>query len=114
MVEALRLIRTDRAGREALWTNIRYLRDGLKRLGFRTGETESAIIPVIVGDESKLGAFHNELRARGVFTNLVTYPAVRRKECRLRVSVMSTLTRAEMDLALSIFGDLGRKHGIIA
>ncbi len=114
LVEVLRLIRADRAGRVALWTNIRRLRDGLKNLGFDTGDTASAIIPVIVGDEDRLAAFHNELRERGVFTNLVTYPAVRRRECRLRVSAMSTLTAAEIDRALALFGEIGRRLGIVA
>jgi len=47
-----------------------------------------------------------------VFTNIVTYPAVRRKACRLRVSVMSSLTRAEMDRALAVFAEVGKKYGI--
>ena len=87
--------------------------NGLRSLGFDTGETQSAIIPVIVGDEMKLGAFQNELRQRGVFTNVVTYPAVRRKECRLRVSIMNTLTQSEMDRALTLFAELGRKYSVI-
>ena len=113
LVEVLKLLRADRAGRERLWANIARLRDGLKALGFDTGDTASAIIPVMVGDEEKLAAFHNGLRARGVFTNLVTYPAVRRKECRLRVSVMSTLSEAEIDRALAVFGEVGRPLGIV-
>jgi glycine C-acetyltransferase len=113
LAEALRMIREDKAGRDALWMNIKRLRGGLAGLGFDTGDTESAIIPVIVGDEAKLAAFHNELREEGVFTNLVTYPAVRRKECRLRVSVMGTLTASEIDRALSVFAETGRRHGII-
>jgi 8-amino-7-oxononanoate synthase len=113
LVVVFEKILADRAGREALWANITYLVRGLKALGFDTGDTESAIIPVMVGDEPKLACFHNELRQRGVFTNMVTYPAVRRKECRLRVSVMSSLTREEMDRALAVFAELGRKHGVI-
>jgi 7-keto-8-aminopelargonate synthetase-like enzyme len=104
----------DAAGREKLWENVRYMLTGLKALGFNTGETESAIIPVIIGDEEKLSDFHNDLRLKGVFTNVVTYPAVRRKECRLRVSIMNSLTREDMDAALAIFAESGRKHTIIA
>ena len=104
----------DSVGRDRLWKNVDYMLKGLKQLGFNTGETESAIIPVIVGNEEILGCLHNELRHRGVFTNLVSYPAVRRKECRLRVSMMNSITRPEMDQALSIFAELGRKYGIIA
>jgi 8-amino-7-oxononanoate synthase len=113
LIEIFDLMIEDAAGRTTLWENVRYMLAGLEALGFDTGDTESAIIPVIVGDEEKLGAFHNDLRRRGVFTNVVTYPAVRRKECRLRVSIMSALTRDDMDKALAVFGELGRKHGII-
>jgi glycine C-acetyltransferase len=114
LIEVFRLLLADRAGRDRLWENIRYLRGGLQRAGFDTGHTESAIIPVMVGDEQKLARFHNDLRREGVFTNMVTYPAVRRKECRLRVSVMNSLTREELDRALLAFERLGRKHGVIA
>ncbi len=113
LIEILTLMKEDQAGRAALWQNIDYMLAVFKAQGFDTGSTESAIIPLIVGDEQKLGDVHNDLRRRGVFTNVVTYPAVRRKECRLRVSIMSSLTRTEMDAALAIFGEVGRKHGII-
>jgi len=114
LVEAFRLMQSDGAGRDRLWQNIRYMLAGLKGLGFNTGETESAIIPVIVGDEPRLARFHNDLRRRGVYTNIVTYPAVRRKACRLRLCIMNALTRSDMDEALSILADTGRQHGIIA
>jgi glycine C-acetyltransferase len=103
----------DTAGRDALWRNIRHLSAGLRRAGFDLGDTESAILPVRVGDETKLARFHRALRERGVFTNLVTYPAVRRKECRLRVSVMNALTTADLDRALAAFEEAGRAGGVL-
>ncbi len=113
VIEVFKLLMQDAAGRDRLWNNIRYMLTDLKRLGFDTGDTESAIIPIMIGDEGKLANLHNDLRHQGVFTNLVTYPAVRRKECRLRVSIMNSLTREEMDRALGIFAELGRKYGVI-
>lgn len=113
LIEVLKLMKEDQAGRAALWENIGYMLQAFKALGFDTGHTESAVIPLVIGDEQKLGEMHNDLRRRGVFTNVVTYPAVRRKECRLRVSIMSSLTKAEMDAALAVFAEVGRKHGVI-
>jgi len=113
LIEVFKLMFEDTAGRTELWENVRYMLAGLKALGFNTGDTESAIIPVIVGDENKLADFHNDLRRQGVFTNVVTYPAVRRKECRLRVSIMNSMTKEEMDQALTVFAELGRKYGVI-
>lgn len=114
LIEVFKLLKADKAGRAALWRNIEALLAGLKALGFDTGETASAIIPVIVGDELRLVAFCNDLRDRGVYTNIVTYPAVRRKECRLRLCVMSSLTPEDIARVLSVFAELGRKHKIIA
>ena len=113
LIEIFKLMMEDAAGRDRLWENIRYMVAGLKRLGFDTGDTDSAIIPIMIRDEGKLTNFHNDLRYKGVLTNLVTYPAVRRKECRLRVSVMNSLSQEEMDRALEIFAGLGRKYGVI-
>jgi 8-amino-7-oxononanoate synthase len=113
LIEVIKLMAEDAAGRGRLWENVRYLRAGLDALGFNTGDTESAIIPVLVGDEEKLAVFHNALRRNGVFTNVVTYPAVRRKECRLRVSVMSSLSRVDLDEALAVFARVGRELGMI-
>jgi len=113
LIEIFKLMMEDAAGRDRLWENIRYMLAGLKRLGFDTGDTDSAIIPIMIRDEGKLANFHNDLRYKGVLTNLVTYPAVRRKECRLRVSIMNSLRQEEMDRALDIFAGLGRKYGVI-
>lgn len=114
LIEVFSLLRDDAAGRNRLWQNIRYLRDGLCARGFNTGNTESAIIPIIIGDEAKLVCFNNDLRRNGVYTNIVTYPAVRRKECRLRLCVMNSLTQQDMDTALELITRLGKVYGVIS
>ncbi|HEY3378017.1 MAG TPA: aminotransferase class I/II-fold pyridoxal phosphate-dependent enzyme [Armatimonadota bacterium] len=114
LIEVFTLLRDDAAGRDQLWRNIRYLREGLDARGFNTGHSESAIIPIIIGDEAKLVQLNNALRRHGVYTNIVTFPAVRRKECRLRLCVMNSLTRDDMDTALAVIGRLGKAHGVIA
>ncbi|MFO7820569.1 MAG: aminotransferase class I/II-fold pyridoxal phosphate-dependent enzyme [Lentisphaeria bacterium] len=113
LIEVFKLLLADQAGRERLWENIDYMLKGLKEYGFNTGKSESAIIPVIVGDEETLGIFHRKLRERGVFTNLVSYPAVRRKECRLRISVMNSLAEKDLDQALAVISEIGRNLEVI-
>ncbi len=113
LVEVFKMLHADTAGRDRLWYNVRYMLSSLKAMGFDTGDSQSAIIPIMVGDEDILGKFNNELRRRGVYTNVVTYPAVRRKECRLRLCIMNSLSQADMDEALAIMQELGRKYGLI-
>jgi 7-keto-8-aminopelargonate synthetase-like enzyme len=70
-------------------------------------------VPVIVGDEEKLIKFHRDLKLAGVYTNIVSYPAVRRKECRIRLCVMKELTKEQIVRAVEIIADVAKKHAII-
>lgn len=113
LLEVFSLFEQDRAGRARLWENIHYLKSRLTGLGFDIGHSQSAIIPVMVRDEERLGQLHADLLRHGVFTNLVTYPAVRRKECRLRLNVMATHTVEDLDRALEVFDTLGHQYGLL-
>ena len=111
--EVFKLLEHDRAGRKELWENINYLKSKLEKLGFNTGNSQSGIIPIIIGDEAILFKMYQDLRLSGVYTNIVTYPAVRRKDCRIRICVMKDLTRDMMDSAVEIIEKTGRKYGVI-
>lgn len=113
LLEVFRLFLEDRAGRDKLWDNINNLHEGLQALGFNTGQSRSAIIPVFVNDEVILTLFCNDLRKNGIYTNLVSYPAVRRKECRLRLCVSNALKGDDIKKILTVFEELGKKYGII-
>jgi glycine C-acetyltransferase len=113
LIEVFKLMGEDKAGRENLWINTKYLHRHIRELGFQTNAGQSCIIPIIVGDENKLARLHQGLLEAGVFTNIVTYPAVRRKECRLRLCVMATLSREELDTAISHLAEQGRKCGLL-
>ena len=67
----------------------------------------------MIYDEEKLFKMHSELRKKGLYVNIVTYPAVRRKECRLRLCAMKDLTYAQIDRAVNILEETGRKYGVI-
>lgn len=113
LIEVFDMFERDAAGRLKLWENIDYLRGGLAALGLDIGNCQSAIVPVMVRDEERLGRLHAELVERGVFTNVVTYPAVRRKECRLRLNVMSTHTREDLDHVIEVFRSVGLQYGLM-
>ncbi len=111
--EVFKLFQEDKAGRDMLWNKINYLKDKLTQSGFNIGNPQSAIIPVMIYDEEKLFKIHSELREKGLYTNIVTYPAVRRKECRLRLCVMKELTFNQIDKAVEILKAVCTKYDII-
>ncbi len=110
--EVFKLFQKDEAGRKTLWKKINYLKEKLNNAGFDIGHSQSAIIPVMIYDEEKLFQIHSELRENGLYTNIVTYPAVRRKECRLRLCAMKELTYEQIDRAVDILKELDKKYKI--
>ena len=88
--EVFKLLASDNAGREKLWENINYLKLKLSEKGFDIGNSQSAVIPVMIYSEPVLFELYDKLRRNGVYVNIVTYPAVRRKECRMRLCAMKS------------------------
>ena len=96
-----------------LHANMRFFKASLDALGFNTMNSRSAIIPVLVGDTEILGSLQNDLFAAGIFSNIGTTPAVSSKSCRLRLNVMATHTRGQLQQAVDCLEKLGKKYGII-
>lgn len=111
--EGFKLLETDNAGRKKLLGNTEYLKSKLLEKGFDIGHSQSAVVPVMVYNEPILFEMYDKLRKRGVYVNIVTYPAVRRKECRLRLCTMKDLSFEQIDKAVEIIAELGREYGLI-
>ena len=109
---SLELILKDEAGRSELMEKVSYFKDLLIASGFDIGNSQSAIIPLMVYDEEKLFKMHKFLLNSGIYTNIVTYPAVRRKECRLRLCVMKDLRYSDIEKAVKIITKAGIKFGL--
>jgi len=86
-----------------LWDNSRYLMKRFKEMGLNTGETQTPIIPVIIGDDEKTFMLWRMLYDNGLFTNPVVSPAVPPKRALIRVVATATHTREQLDRALGIF-----------
>jgi 8-amino-7-oxononanoate synthase len=106
---ALRIVRSDEG--PALFAgvldNARYLRDGLRALGFEVLDDGSGIttpiVPVVVGDDWKAVVLWRALYDAGVYVNVALHPAVPPAGALLRTSVMATHDRAVLDRALGAF-----------
>jgi glycine C-acetyltransferase len=109
ILKAIELIDEEPIWRTKLWENINYLKSGLIELGFDVGTTASAVIPVKVGDIPKTLEAGRMLLKAGVYTNPIMYPAVSKKNARIRMNVMATHTTAHLDKVLNAFNDVDRK-----
>ena len=86
-----------------LWENTAFFKQGLKALGFDTGNSQSPITPVIVGDAAVAMRFSDRLFERGVFAQGIGYPTVAKGKARVRTIVTAAHTREELEEALRVF-----------
>lgn len=107
LIKSLEVATRDSSLRDKLWENTRYLKKGLKGLNLDLGDTESQVIPIIIGSSGeKLMTMAAEIQKRGLFLQPVDFPAVPAHARRFRISVSSQLTKEEMDETLTIIEDV--------
>lgn len=97
-----------------LLANADTMRKGFRKLGFRIIDGQSAVVPVIIGDDLLTFTFWRELFDAGVFVNAFISPGVPPGMQMMRTSFMATHEQSHLDTILEVFGKAGRKLGIIS
>ena len=95
---------------EILQNKSKYLREELTKNGYNILNTETAIIPIIIGDEYILTKITKDLLDRGIFISSLFAPVVPAKLSRLRINVMASLTKEDMDYFIDVLNDLSIKY----
>ena len=96
-----------------LWANTKFFKNKLKKLGFKTGDSETPITPILVGDAGKAFEFSRELFTEGVLAMAIGFPTVPEGKARLRTIVTATHKRADLERAAEIIGRVGKKIGVV-
>ena len=127
-LESFKIINKNKSLRIKLLKNANYLRNGLRNMGFEISNGLQ-IIPLIIGDNEKINIFSSKksaphllynrmtmkfqklLENDGIFVTGIRYPTV--KSARLRISVMATHTRKQLNKALYSFKKNGINLGLI-
>jgi 8-amino-7-oxononanoate synthase len=86
---------------------------GLKSMGFDTMLTETAIVPVLCGTDELAFAMTREAQHNDVFVLPVVSPAVPEGLARLRATVTAAHEPSEIERAMDIIGEAGKKLGVI-
>jgi glycine C-acetyltransferase len=112
-IKSFELIR-DEGVRERLHKNVKFFVNGLRNLGIPIDPNHSTpIVPVIIGDELKMGDMKKMLWNDGVFTIPVTYPVVSKNRCRFRFSLRADFTESDLDYALASLKRAIEKVGLV-
>ena len=85
---------------DRLWENTRYVSNAIREMGFDTSSSETPIIPIYIRDNHLTFLFTQRLFEEGIFVNPVVSPAVKSDSSLIRMSMMATHTREQLDEAL--------------
>ncbi|PYI50770.1 glycine C-acetyltransferase [Paenibacillus flagellatus] len=112
-IAAIDILRTGKELQERLWANAAYLQQGLRRLGFSTGVTETPITPCIIGGEEETQRFSARLYEEGVYAKAIVFPTVPRGTGRIRNMPTAAHTTEMLDRALAVYEKVGRELKLI-
>lgn len=112
-LKALDILEREPERIEKLIRNSNKMRQGFKEAGFRIIDGQTAIIPVIIGDDLLAFKFWKELFDNGVFVNTFISPGVPPGMQMMRTSYMATHEDEHLDQILDAFKKAGKKLGLI-
>jgi glycine C-acetyltransferase len=96
-----------------LWSNTKFFKRKLKKLGFDIGKSETPITPIMVGDAAKAFEFSRNLFSEGVFAGALGFPTVPEGKARLRTIVTAAHKRSDLERALETIERIGKGLAII-
>ena len=103
--------KTRKRQQKKLEENKEMLIRGLKEIGYEIN-SDTHIIPILIGDEKKTLEFGKFMFSKGVFAQPIRYPTVPKRKARLRVSVTAWLTGTQINKALDNFEKAYKKFDI--
>jgi 7-keto-8-aminopelargonate synthetase-like enzyme len=113
VLKAVEIVEREPERRKRLWDNTTFMKHELELLGFDTGDSESPVIPIVVGDDMNTFMMAKRLREEGIFANPIIAPAVPPGQALMRTSYMATHNREHLEQALTALAKVGRELNVI-
>jgi glycine C-acetyltransferase len=98
---------------QQLWVNAAYFRNQLISMGLDTSQSETPIIPLIIGEPETTIRFSQLLGEKGVYAQGIVFPMVAWDKGRIRFIVTAMHTREDLDLALTCIQSACKEFGLL-
>ncbi len=99
--------------RDQLEWNVKYFKDGLRKIGLDFKDGESAIVPVMLYDAKLSQTFADEMLKEGIYVIGFFFPVVPKDQARIRVQLSAAHKQEHLDKAVAAFEKVGKKLGVI-
>jgi glycine C-acetyltransferase len=96
-----------------LFNNVRFLQNGLRKIGYDIGNSCSQIIPIHIGSENLAVKFADKLLQKGIFVHPMRFPTVKMGCAVLRLSLSASHTKEQLIYTLKELKNIGKKHKVV-
>ncbi|RLF40445.1 MAG: 8-amino-7-oxononanoate synthase [Thermoplasmata archaeon] len=112
-IAALEVVEKEKDRVKRLWDNTKYFKKEIESLGYDTGNSQTPIVPTIVGDSKKAKQLAEKLYEEGIFALAIVYPMVARDKARIRNQMNADFNREDLDTILNVYEKLGKELKIV-
>jgi glycine C-acetyltransferase len=112
-LEAVDMLESSEELVERLWSNAKFMKEEMAKMGFNTGKSETPILPVMLGEAPVAQEFSKRLFEEGVFAMAIGFPTVAKGAARIRVMNSAAHTQSDLEEALAAFEKVGKAMGIL-
>ncbi len=98
---------------DKLWNNAQYLKNGLSKLGYDTGESETPITPVIIGDEKTTRENLVSVKRRRCLCEIYRFPNSTKRYRTCKKYATAAHTKDMLDEAIAAYEKVGKEMKLI-
>jgi glycine C-acetyltransferase len=113
-LEAVDMLGTSDELVKRLWSNAEFFKQEMRKLGFDIGQSQTPIVPVMLGEAALAQKFSKALFDAGVFAMAIGFPTVPQGKARIRVMNTAAHTHDDLEQALAAFESVGKSLGVIS
>ncbi len=113
VLAAVRVLKSSDELVKKLWENGDYFKEGMKKLGFDVGHSQTPITPVMLYDAKVSTQFSKRLFEEGIFAQSIGYPTVPKGKARIRIMISAVHSKEDLDYALEKFEKIGKELKVI-
>ena len=112
-LKAIDLIENNTSIIKKLKNNTMLFREKISKLGFDIKGKNHPIVPVMIYDDKIASLMSDYLLKQGIYVVGFSYPVVPKGLSRIRVQISSSHTKEQIEKAVNLFENAGKKFGII-
>ena len=112
-LKAIDLIKNNTSIIKKLKNNTMLFREKISKIGFDIKGKNHPIVPVMIYDDKIASLMSDYLLKQGIYVVGFSYPVVPKGLSRIRVQISSSHTKKQIEKAVNLFENAGKKFGII-